>query len=778
MQQHSPTNGGLRKGRAAKRDFKSRLENACQIHGTTLERARVPVRGSRKVTYVLDWGRVTGMHNFQNEKGAVKLVPGGFKVAFEASNFVWIAEVQFSIPGGQVTDVPMFRVNPVRKDGSMQEEGSGWLDNISAAFRRALSILNGDVQKEQHRPNGRLYLGIFYPAVQTSLKDILREEPHRHQRLGARGASHMPPPHNITRVKAEGSASMASQLAHRALHQNHTSKSPMQSPSASSMPPPKPMDIRNRALGVPGAGLKAQKAEDSRKRAMADGGHKLLHLATSGQMMKGKTGGLENIEEILQSVLLQIKSNDISDESSAAELMKGMDDADPETTRRVLGMLKEIKRELIVRGTSKRRRLHADDSSETSASSVGSISKRMFSGSDFDPSTPPTVASLHPSSPSLAASLSLNGASGYGSSNLFSGVGSSNGGGKGSQGGRHFTAAHLGNPHHPPLHPTAAQSVSSGPSGTNNGPSAANASSLKGKMGLSALSRGRTSSADSQNHPLRGGLALDDFNTHTTGADAGAGGFGSNSSTASGPRSFRGGAASHGGQSADDHFAGFDSHSIGGFSDPGNLLGTLFTDLEDYETDPNKKLPIIVGCHLSHEGLFLRLAPPDTDGFSEEELANAMTSLRIPAASSIVRATLQAADVNNNGRVSMPEFLNFLKRREEELKVMFDAIDRDHDGVISLRDLKWARDQGKLEQTASDEELQALLEWMDTLEDAYQDHHIHFEEFRTGLILLPPATTLTDLIRHFREKGTPEAKYTATDSASIHALATAAQARP
>lgn len=935
MQQRSPSND-LRKGRAAKRDFKDRLERACQRHGTTLEKARVPVRGCRKVTYVLDWGRVTGMHNFQNEKGAVKLVPNGFKVVFEASNYVWIAEVQFSTPGMQATDVPMFQVYPVRPDGNLQHPGSGWLDNISAAFRRALGMLNGDLQKEQHRPNGRLYLGIFYPAVQNALMEILRDEPHRvdtnmrgsvREWLGGGNAAsiaaasprnsgpgqtinplsakplaappaamrapssdsntnnvvipgsaqnhatHSPPgpaqsqfnrvasqvnqngsisgrpglgapppasnnsnanstsnsaktiggtsaahtnsghlwpndpivdaltsgsavrPHSgLSSLKSSGiKAEPPSGMPNKAAMHPSSSSSSLSSSAASasvsslssasatgSMPPPKLMGNRNRALGVPGAGMEAQKAEENRKRAMADGGHKLLHIANSGNM--NSTGGLQSIEDVLQSVLSQLKSSNITEEEhAAASIMQGMEDVDPQTTRRVLSMLKEIKRELMVRSASKRRRTSTDDGSEVSAASSGPLQKRIYTTSAHETN----LGGHHHANQYDTSSTSSNNTNTTpyhtSTNNFYAG---SHGNTHRTQGQHNVGSLHAHSGNEASTHPN---SIGPGVSNIDRG---TNLGGLPGKTSHpqqqtshshlfgSTLRNQNSTQIPLNSHPLRSGLPPDSNASHhasangiqnhhqalhSTGPDAGAGGFGLNGVFGLGKHlgksAVPSSAASNAAASDSDHFQAFDSYSIGSFSDSGIAMGNLF-DLEDFDTnETGGKMPIIVGCHLSHEGLFLRLAPPNTDGFSEEELANAMTSLRIPAASSIVRATLQAADVNNNGRVSMPEFLNFLKRREEELKQMFDSIDRDRDGVISLRDLKWARDEGKLEQTASDEELQALLEWMDTLEDAYMDGKIHFEEFRTGLILLPPATTLTDLIRHFREQGTPEARY-------------------
>jgi Ca2+-binding EF-hand superfamily protein len=158
----------------------------------------------------------------------------------------------------------------------------------------------------------------------------------------------------------------------------------------------------------------------------------------------------------------------------------------------------------------------------------------------------------------------------------------------------------------------------------------------------------------------------------------------------------------------------------------------------------------VVSCHLTHEGLYFKLNPGTTEGLSEEELARGMMSLRIPAASAIARATLKAADKDNNGTISMDEFLAFLAEREKELLETFRALDFDKDGYITYTDLLNARESGLLEASASDDELLEIVSWMDTLEDAYHDQKIHFEEFRTAMILLPSSMGLNDMIKHRR----------------------------
>lgn len=47
---------------------------------------------------------------------------------------------------------------------------------------------------------------------------------------------------------------------------------------------------------------------------------------------------------------------------------------------------------------------------------------------------------------------------------------------------------------------------------------------------------------------------------------------------------------------------------------------------------------------------------------------------------------------------------------------------------------------------ASDDEIQTLINWMDSQEYGWQDGKIEFEEFRTSMLLLPPATSIQDII--------------------------------
>mmetsp|Transcript_15563 Transcript_15563/g.25479 ORF Transcript_15563/g.25479 Transcript_15563/m.25479 type:complete len:687 (+) Transcript_15563:308-2368(+) len=647
---------GYRK--SSKKDFKERLESVCARHNKTSEEAKMPVKGCRKVTYILEWGRVDVPECIKKEKGAVKVIPNGFKVVFEASNYVWIGQITYSgaDQGGKRT--PLYQVFPVDADGKPEIPGSGWLDNISAAFRKALSLHNGSGQgKDAHRPNGRLYLGIFYSTVQEKLKDILRAEPARveaslreeinlwletRDTTATTGLSAGIP--RVPSFRGNDNYQYMPQIKQESMNAQDMATAPYIQPQhnvhARGPPPPPPRTYSGSNLlatpppvpysmnvGIPvqspvgGTGWHQQHSHktngipESRKRHLAEGGQALLKFAT---MTNRGTKNDESLEEVLATLLDKIKSSRIA---SAEEGKKGPD----ESTLRMLKMLKEIKQELVNRGNVKRQRTCTDHSSDVASETSGSHggAERMYRGNS--------------------------------GSNLYETL-------------------------------YDEQQQQDGPYYGNTQPLQTNLSGM-----MIPPAPGSVQSSNNSQSFMMG-------------------------------------------------------------SNP-------FLDLEDFHMDAQQPPPCIVGCHLSHEGLFFQLAPSAPEGFSEEQLADAMTSLRIPAASSIVRATLQAADVDNNGRVSLEEFLVFLRKREEELKVMFDSIDRDKDGCITLRDLKWARDTGKLMENASDEELEALLEWMDTLENAYEDGKIHFEEFRTGMILLPPSTTISDIIKHFREKGKPQAKY-------------------
>jgi len=167
------------RGGDRQRGLKHRIERACIRYGKSLESAKLNVKGSRKITYVLEWGRIDHIECIHEERSTSLIIPNHFKVVFEACNNVWIAEIEYS--EDKVASA-MYQVYGVDKDGGQMVVGSsGWLPNISGAIKKALTNLNSNDPAAQNRPNGRLYLGIFYNDAQDILKSVFATEPHRIQ---------------------------------------------------------------------------------------------------------------------------------------------------------------------------------------------------------------------------------------------------------------------------------------------------------------------------------------------------------------------------------------------------------------------------------------------------------------------------------------------------------------------------------------------------------------------------------------------------------------------
>lgn len=110
-----------------------------------------------------------------------------------------------------------------------------------------------------------------------------------------------------------------------------------------------------------------------------------------------------------------------------------------------------------------------------------------------------------------------------------------------------------------------------------------------------------------------------------------------------------------------------------GFHNATDIPDVDFSELLG-QVEAGSVAPVVVGCNMTHEGLYLTLNV-NKKGLTENELKTAYKCLRIPATSSLVKKTLQACDRNGDGKISMSEFLEYLKEREKELKRMFDQMD-------------------------------------------------------------------------------------------------------
>lgn len=172
--------------------------------------------------------------------------------------------------------------------------------------------------------------------------------------------------------------------------------------------------------------------------------------------------------------------------------------------------------------------------------------------------------------------------------------------------------------------------------------------------------------------------------------------------------------------------------------------------VEQNDSNQQNPLPLVVSCNMTPKALYLTLDVQRNESVGEKEIKRALKCLRIPVSSSIVRKTYEACDKNGDGKISMDEFVQYLKEREAELKEMFNKMDLSKDGYVTLEELKAAREMGLFE--ASDEEIKSLIEWMDNLHKGRKDGKIDYEEFRTSMVLFPPATTIQEIIYCLRNK--------------------------
>jgi len=724
--------------KSSKKDFKDRLERVCELHNRVAENVKFPVKKGQKLIYVLEWGEINSIACLQTTKNGTKvLVPDKYKVAFEASNYIWTGEIKYAQPVGQNIMKAMYRVFPVNEDGTESPNGSDWEENMSAAFRKAVTQLHdGSRHACPHRPNGRLYLGIFYPALQSELVNVLTTDSFRispemepvvrswlkeNSKGSFTGNGHAPsllapanqgkeraiktPP--ILKQTPQTQADLGRQLLFGKMETQESFQSltnildivdtPFPSvpkrDGASSRPtnePRTPLDaFLDQDRGFGDTGQREFKTNSFFSEPVQDN-----QLGQSNRLNQGNSIGQETFKPTgPEGRELPVKS-EMPDHNPTLSTFQPS--TAPERSFSPLAQMTADGGSLLHQGAQQRQPSQIDpigtlgdmlmknnwDNKQGRKRSLAEngqmLLKASMTNGDIEELLSGVLTKIKESKLEDGKDVAGLGTGGESTERMLAMLGE--------------IKRELVTRSDPKR-----QRVDSSEEVNVSAPQLATLSNLKKTLSASSL------------------LDVD--------VDGGVMKYG-NQMLYSSARS-----------DTIDHL-----------------------DLLDFNFEEHKR-SIIVGCDLTHEGLFFRLAPKNTEGFSEEELKEAMTSLRIPAASSIARATIKAADVDNNGCVSLDEFLTFLKARESELKNMFASIDTDNDGYITLQDLKIARERGVLQATAKDEELEALVSWMDTLEDATFDGKIHFEEFRTGMILLPPSTTIDDLLKHFRKEGLPGPSY-------------------
>ena len=79
----------------------------------------------------------------------------------------------------------------------------------------------------------------------------------------------------------------------------------------------------------------------------------------------------------------------------------------------------------------------------------------------------------------------------------------------------------------------------------------------------------------------------------------------------------------------------------------------------------------------------------DEDGFvTLNELTSGLKDMKIAVHPSEVKRFFVSIDKDRDGRINIMEFCDFCRRRQRELRLVFDAIDKNADGTLSSEEIK------------------------------------------------------------------------------------------
>jgi Ca2+-binding EF-hand superfamily protein len=123
----------------------------------------------------------------------------------------------------------------------------------------------------------------------------------------------------------------------------------------------------------------------------------------------------------------------------------------------------------------------------------------------------------------------------------------------------------------------------------------------------------------------------------------------------------------------------------------------------------------------------------DTDGdgsLDRKELLLAFRKLKLPHRDAAADAFLAKADTNNDGKVSLQEFVAFVDAQHQALLQVFTSLDQDNNGLLTLDELRQARD--RLSMRVTDADLQMLLRRADTDKSGT----VSFTEFKELLLFM------------------------------------------
>ena len=107
-------------------------------------------------------------------------------------------------------------------------------------------------------------------------------------------------------------------------------------------------------------------------------------------------------------------------------------------------------------------------------------------------------------------------------------------------------------------------------------------------------------------------------------------------------------------------------------------------------------------------------------------LKNGLQQINHPLkdADTLIRDMLTTCDINHDGKISYDEFVRFCKQTEKELKVMFEGIDRDRNGLMDKSELAMAFEKAGV--VVSKARLDRFFSYI----DKNHDGSIDFSEWR------------------------------------------------
>jgi Ca2+-binding EF-hand superfamily protein len=97
------------------------------------------------------------------EFGQITLIPDGFKIAVEFRSCIYIGETRYNGLAGGITEYRFTR----QEDESLPIEVSDWHTRPGGAFNQV--CITGE--SSEKRPNGKMYIGVFYSGPQQYLRE-------------------------------------------------------------------------------------------------------------------------------------------------------------------------------------------------------------------------------------------------------------------------------------------------------------------------------------------------------------------------------------------------------------------------------------------------------------------------------------------------------------------------------------------------------------------------------------------------------------------------------